>query len=160
MAQNYWILKSEPSVFSIEDLASRPDQTEGWDGVRNYQARNYLKDGMNKGDAILYYHSSIKEPAIVGLCSVVREAYPDTSAWNPDSAYHDPKSIPEKPIWFQVDIQLKEIFTYPVYLRDLKKNPLFQDMILLKRGNRLSVLPASATHFHAILKMAGIKNKR
>ncbi|TYT74990.1 EVE domain-containing protein [Desulfobotulus mexicanus] len=156
MSENCWLVKSEPDTFSIQDLALRPNQTEGWDGVRNYQARNFLRDGMKKGDPVLFYHSRIKKPAIVGLCSVVREGYPDASAWHRDSAHPDPKSTPENPIWYQVDLCLKIIFQSPVLLENLRKDPQMQEMILLKKGNRLSVMPVSTAHYRLIMEMAEI----
>ncbi|TWI66916.1 putative RNA-binding protein with PUA-like domain [Desulfobotulus alkaliphilus] len=156
MSGNCWLVKSEPDTFSIQDLALRPKQTEGWDGVRNYQARNYLRDGMKKGDPVLFYHSRIRQPAIVGLCSVVREGYPDASAWHRDSAHPDPKSTPENPIWYQVDLRLEIIFKGPVLLENLRKDSQMQEMALLKKGNRLSVMPVSPAHYRRIMEMAGI----
>lgn len=105
---NYWLMKSEPDVFSIDDLKKRPHSTEHWDGVRNYQARNFMKDGMKKGDLIFFYHSNCEEPGIVGLAKVVKEAYPDFTSWDKKSKYYDEKSTPEKPRWFMVDVKFQK----------------------------------------------------
>ncbi|MDY0164554.1 EVE domain-containing protein [Desulfobotulus sp.] len=149
----FWLVKSEPSSFSIEDLAARPQQTEAWDGVRNYQARNYLRDHMKKGDLVLFYHSNIPIPAIVGLCMVTREGYPDPTAQDPSAAHPDPRSTPDNPIWYQVDLKLVRIFSRPAALHTLKQDPRLEGMLLLQKGNRLSVMPVSAAHFQSILTL-------
>ncbi len=150
---NIWLMKSEPDAFSIDDLAARKGKREHWDGVRNYQARNFMRE-MKKGDTVLFYHSSCAEPGIVGLASVVKEAYPDHTALNPESKYFDPKSDPDKPRWFMVDIQFKKKLKAPVTLAELKQNPALEGMTLLKRGSRLSVMPVTAEEFDIIQAMA------
>ncbi|AFG37801.1 EVE domain-containing protein [Spirochaeta africana] len=152
----YWLVKSEPDTFSIQDLAGMPDQTEHWDGVRNYQARNFMRDEMRKGDKVLFYHSNTKPPGVVGVCSVVREGYPDHTAWDPESTYFDPKSSPENPRWFMVDIQLQEVLPQYVSLDAMKQNPALEGMRLLQKGNRLSVLPVQEREFREILRMGGL----
>lgn len=151
----YWLMKSEPGEFSISDLASRPDQTEPWDGVRNYQARNFMRDEMKKGDMVLFYHSNTKPPGVVGTACVVREGYPDFTAWDPRSAHPDPKSTPESPIWFMVDIRLATIFSAPVPLPLLREQTELSEMLLLRKGNRLSVLPVTKEEYAHILHLAG-----
>ncbi len=147
-------MKSEPGVFSIDDLANCPNHTEHWDGVRNYQARNMMRDQMRKGDLVFFYHSSCKKTGISGIAKVVKEAYPDHTALDPDSAYFDPKSTIDNPRWFMVDIQFVEKFTHLVSLQRLKENPLLSDLPLVKRGNRLSIMPITATQWDEILTMA------
>jgi len=151
---NYWLMKSEPDAFSIDDLAARKGKREHWDGVRNYQARNFMRE-MKKGDTVLFYHSSCAEPGVVGLASVVKEAYPDHTALDPESKYFDPKSDPDNPRWFMVDIQFKKKLKTPITLAAMKQNPALDGMALLKRGSRLSVMPVSAGEFAIIQSMAG-----
>jgi predicted RNA-binding protein with PUA-like domain len=150
----YWLMKSEPSEFSLEDLKRRPGRTGGWDGVRNYQARNNMRDGMKLGDRVLFYHSSVKVPAIVGVATVAREAYPDASAWDPRSDYHDPKASPEKPIWVMVDVKFEAEFPRPVTLPEMRALPALQDMFLIRKGMRLSVQPVTPEEFDAIVRAA------
>ncbi len=150
---NYWLMKSEPHAFSIDDLAARKGKREAWDGVRNYQARNFMRDDMKKGDQVLFYHSSCPEPGVVGLAKVVKEAYPDPTAFDPESKYFDPKSDPEQPRWFMVDIQLVRKFKRVLSLAELKQNPQFEGMRLLARGNRLSVMPVEKEHFDVVLAL-------
>lgn len=153
----YWLMKSEPESFSIEDLARAPRKTTCWDGVRNYQARNMLRDEMKRGDRAFFYHSSCEPPGIVGIVEIVREGYPDHTAFDPQDHHFDPKSDPAAPRWFMVDVKLVEKFPRALSLRELKQhagNELagFQ---LLARGNRLSVMPVSARHWkfvNSILK--------
>ena len=111
----YWLMKSEPDAFGIDDLAARPGKREHWDGVRNYQARNFMRDDMKKGDKVLFYHSSCAEPGVVGVAKVVKEAYPDPSALNPESKYFDPKSDPDNPRWFMVDIKFVKKFKIELF---------------------------------------------
>lgn len=151
---NYWLLKSEPSTFSIDDLRACPDGTDAWDGVRNYQARNYLR-AMHVGDRAFFYHSSCAVPGIVGIVRVVREAYPDPTAFDPDSEYHDPRSTPDSPRWFVVDVRHERTFADPVTLATLRSRPALSDMAILRRGNRLSVTPVTAAQWNAILEIAG-----
>lgn len=147
----YWLMKSEPDAFSIDDLADRPNQTEPWDGVRNYQARNMLRDDMALGDQILFYHSNCKEPGVVGIAEVVKAGYPDDTALNPDSKYHDPKSTLDRPIWFRVDVRLVRKLSRTVGLAELKTYPELSELALVRRGNRLSIMPVSEDEFHFIV---------
>lgn len=147
-------MKTEPSVFSLEDLQACPDQTAEWEGVRNYQARNLMRDEMKAGDGVLFYHSATKLPAVVGTAVVVREAYPDDTAWSPESKYFDPKSSPENPRWVMVDIRFEEEFPEPLSLAELRENPRLRDMMLLRKGMRLSIQPVARQEFEAILAMA------
>ena len=155
MPRKYWLMKSEPDVFSIEDLRQEPNATAHWDGVRNYQARNFMRDQMKAGDLVLFYHSNCAEPGIAGIAEVVREGYPDHTAWDSQSNYFDPKSTPENPRWFMVDIEWKKSFKSVVLLSELKRNPQFADMKVVQRGMRLSVQPVEKRHFDLILSMAG-----
>ena len=148
-------MKSEPSVFSIDDLAKEPKKTAYWDGVRNYQARNFMRDEMKKGDLVLFYHSNTEPPCVVGVCEVVKEGYPDFTAFDPESKYYDPKSSDEKPRWFMVDVKLKKKFKKPVTLAEIKKNKKLQNMRLVQKGNRLSVMPVEKKEFDEIVKMSG-----
>jgi len=151
---NYWLFKSEPSSFSLDDLKNRPGRTEHWDGVRNYQARNYLRDQVKVGDLVLFYHSNIAEPAVVGIAEVVREGYPDFTAFDPQSKYFDPRSTPEKPAWFMVDVRFVRELPRPVTLSELKETPALSGMPLLNRS-RLSIQPVGKDQWDEILKMAG-----
>ena len=153
--RNYWLLKSEPSCFSLQDLRSRPQQTEHWDGVRNFQARNLLRDEIKAGDLVFFYHSNIAEPAIVGIAEVVREGYPDSTALDPQGEHFDPHSAPDKPIWYMVDVRFVRELPRPVTLSELKSIPELSSMILLKRS-RLSVQPVSEQQWNAILALAGM----
>ena len=150
---NYWLMKSEPDCFSLDHLRARPKQTEHWDGVRNYQARNFMRDGMNKGDLAFFYHSSCPEPGIAGIVKIVRAGYPDHTAWDPDHEHFDPKSSPANPIWTMVDVKFERAFEPPITLTALKHNPALKGMPLLQRGTRLSVLPVTEKQWKAILKM-------
>lgn len=153
---NHWLVKSEPDVFSIDDLANSPEQTTFWDGVRNYQARNFLRDSMKLGDKVLFYHSNTDPMAVTGWCEVTREGYPDTSAFDPGSNYFDSASTPENPVWIMVDIKLREKFPRQVTLQEIKDNPALEGMLLTKRGNRLSVFPVSEAHFNEIVRMGNM----
>jgi predicted RNA-binding protein with PUA-like domain len=155
MAQ--WLMKSEPDAFGIDDLAARPEQTEPWDGVRNYQARNMMRDEMKPGDQIFFYHSNTKEPGIVGIAEVVREGYPDHTAFDPDAKYYDPKSDPDNPRWFMVDLKYVRHLQRTITLTELKEiaandpdGPL-ADFPLVRRGNRLSIMPVSDAQWELIL---------
>ncbi len=147
---NYWLMKTEPSVYGIDDLAAQPDQTDHWDGIRNYQARNYMRQ-MKKGDRVIIYHSNVKEPGIVGIAEVVREAYPDFTAWDPESKYYDPKSTPENPRWDMVDVRLVERFPRTITLEELKADPELADMKVVQKGNRLSITPVTEAQWRRIL---------
>ena len=150
----YWLLKSEPDVFSLEDLKNSPNQTEPWDGIRNYQARNLMRDEMKVGDQAFFYHSRQAEPAIVGTVKVVREAYPDHTSWDPSSKYFDEKSSPENPRWLMVDVQFESEFSRPVTLKELRSVPELKEMFLLRKGMRLSVQPVTEAEFQLILAIA------
>jgi len=149
-----WLFKSEPDAFSIDDLAARPGRTEPWDGIRNYQARNLMRDAMTVGDEGFFYHSSCAVPGVVGTLRVVRGAYPDHTAQDPASPYHDPKATPAEPRWLMVDVQLIERFERTVALKTLKATPALDGMALLRRGNRLSIQPVSDEEWAIILDMA------
>ena len=148
---NYWLMKSEPDAFSIDDLAAMPNKTEHWDGVRNYQARNMMRDQMKKGDLIFFYHSNCKVPGIVGLAVVAKEGYPDHTAFNPEGKYYDPKSDPDKPRWYMVDVKFKRKLKRTISLEELKDRPELAEMALVRRGNRLSVMPVSKEEWEFIL---------
>jgi predicted RNA-binding protein with PUA-like domain len=152
---HYWLLKSEPDCFSIDHLAKKPKQTDQWDGVRNYQARNMLRDEMKVGDQAFFYHSSCPQPGIVGQVKIVKAGFPDPTQFNPEAQHYDPKSTEEKPIWYTIDVQLIKKFKHIVTLDEIKKNPLLETMQLVKRGNRLSIMPVSMPEWQTILSMTG-----
>ena len=147
----YWLFKTEPGCFSLDDLIFSPDTTTSWDGVRNYQARNLMRS-MKIGDLGFFYHSG-KNPAIVGLVEVVREAYPDHTAQDPKNQHYDEKATPDDPRWFMVDVKLVQAFDTPVTLQELKKHPELDGMELLRRGSRLSVQPVEEPFFKYIMQM-------
>jgi predicted RNA-binding protein with PUA-like domain len=145
-------MKSEPSCFSFEDLKASPGGTAHWDGVRNYQARNMMRDDMQIGDGVLFYHSSIKIPAIVGLAVVASAAYPDHTAWwDPASEHYDPKAGPDNPIWCMVDVRYVADLDLPLTREDLRAHPDLSDMGVLKKGNRLSVMPVTEAQWRAVV---------
>ena len=150
----YWLFKTEPDAFSIDDLAAMPDQTEHWDGIRNYQARNFLRDQMKQGDQVFIYHSSCKDVGIVGLAEVVKEGYPDHTQFDPEAKYYDPKSDPENPRWYMVDVKLKKKFSTLLSLAQIKAMEDIQDIGLVKRGQRLSVMPVTEVEFKRLLAAA------
>ncbi len=151
---NYWLLKSEPSTFGIADLETAPDQTTPWEGVRNYQARNFMRDDFRQGNQAFFYHSGVATPAIVGIVEVVREGYPDTTAFDPLSPYYDPASTPVNPRWHRVDVRLIRHVRRAISLAELKRHSaVLGDFALLRRGNRLSVLPVSAAQWAFILAL-------
>ena len=152
MAKRYWLFKSEPNAYSFDDLMSEEDQTAEWDGVRNYQARNLLRDQMKVGDGVLFYHSNAKPMAVIGTAVIVREGYPDDTAWDPDSEHPDPKSTPDNPIWYMVDIKAETELTRQVTLEDVKSTPGLEDMVLVNRS-RLSVQPVKAEEFRIIVDL-------
>lgn len=154
MADRYWLVKSEPGVFAIDDLEKSKDKTTCWDGVRNYQARNYMRDEMKIGDPVLFYHSNTEIPAVTGVCRVVKEGYPDHTAFDKKDAHYDPKSRKEKPTWFMVDIKLVKKFKKPVSLIDIKLNKKLKGMKLVQPGNRLSVMPVDKAEYEEILLMS------
>ena len=143
----FWLMKSEPETYSIDDLRSMKDRTDHWDGVRNYQARNLMRDAMKVGDRVLFYHSNCPVPGVVGLAKVVREGYPDFTAWDPKSNYYDPKSNEENPRWYMVDIQFVSEFDRCVSLKELRTVEELEGMKLLQKGQRLSVQPVEEREF-------------
>jgi predicted RNA-binding protein with PUA-like domain len=148
---HYWLMKSEPEAFSIDDLQAMPEQTEHWDGVRNYQARNMLRDEMKKGDLVFFYHSNCPQPAIVGIMQVVRGGYPDFTAFDPNSKHFDPHSDPDKPRWMMVDVQFVRTLKRPIPLSELRQYHELAGMQLLRKGNRLSITPLSEEQWAFIL---------
>jgi predicted RNA-binding protein with PUA-like domain len=150
---NYWLMKSEPDVFGIEDLVKRPDKTEPWDGVRNYQARNMMRDDMKKGDLAFFYHSNCKEPGIAGIMKIVREGYPDHTAFDAKEKYFDPKSDPDNPRWYMVDVRHVRTLKRIITLTELKTHDELSGLPLVRRGNRLSVMPIIKTHWDFILSL-------
>jgi len=155
----YWLMKTEPTVFSFEDLMKRPLSTDHWEGVRNYQARNYMKDEMRKGDKVLFYHSNCEVPGVVGIAVISREAYPDFFSWDRTSRYYDPKSTPEKPRWFMVDVTREKAFRHIVTLKDLKSEPKLKGMKVLQKGQRLSIMPVTKEEFD-IVSALGMREER
>jgi predicted RNA-binding protein with PUA-like domain len=145
----YWLMKSEPDVYSIDDLER--DRREPWDGIRNYQARNMMRDDMKIGDKVFFYHSSCKQPGIVGVMKVASKPYPDPTQFDPDSRYHDPKSNPDEPRWCLVDVQFVKKLKRTISLTDIKANRALDDMILVRKGNRLSIMPVTEDHWKLIL---------
>ena len=152
--QNYWLVKSEPEVFSISDLEAAPKKTTHWDGVRNYQARNTMRDDMKLDDLVLFYHSNADPPAVAGIVKVVREGYPDHTAFDENDDHFDPKSKKDSPSWFMVDVQHVETFKKPLGLDELRHLKELEDMVLLQKGSRLSVQPVTAKQFEFIVDHA------
>ena len=151
--RRYWLMKSEPDTFSIDDLERV--RTEPWNGVRNYQARNYMRDGMKVGDGVLFYHSNTAVPGIAGLATIASEAYPDPTQFDPKSDYHDPKSTREDPRWLLVDVAFERQLKRVITLDEIKAraDALGEDFALIRRGNRLSVLPVTAAQWKLLLAM-------
>ena len=150
----YWLMKSEPDTFGIDDLMARPKKTEPWDGVRNYQARNMMRDQMQVGDLAFFYHSNCNEPGIVGIMEIVKAGYPDVTAQDPDSKYHDPKATADNPRWYRVDVKFVKKFARTVTLDTLKQQPPLDGMAVLARGNRLSITPVTKQQWDFILGLA------
>jgi predicted RNA-binding protein with PUA-like domain len=152
---NHWLLKSEPDAFSLEDLAAKPKQTTAWDGVRNYQARNMLRDSMKKGDTAFFYYSSCDVPGIAGIVRIVKEGYPDKTAFDPKDDHYDPDSDPKRPRWFVVDVKLVRKLKRIISLDELRRHAgdELSEMRLLQRGNRLSVTPVSEAEWEFILTL-------
>jgi predicted RNA-binding protein with PUA-like domain len=150
---NHWLIKSEPDVFSIHDLAKARNKTTHWEGVRNYQARNFLR-AMKKGDHALFYHSNATPSAVAGVVEIVREAYPDPTAWDAKSDYRDPKASPDNPVWSMVDVKLVAIYPREIPLDELRGVKALAGMELLRRGSRLSVTPVTPAQFRTIEKLA------
>jgi predicted RNA-binding protein with PUA-like domain len=153
--EQFWLMKSEPYEFSIDDLAVRKNQTTYWEGIRNYQARNFMRDKMNIGDRIFFYHSRAKPLAIVGTMEVASEPYPDPSQFDPKSKYFDEKATEEKPRWFLVDVKLIKKFDRPVTRDEIKEEESLQDMMVIKKGARLSIQPVQLHEWEKIHEMAG-----
>lgn len=150
---NYWLMKSEPSTFSIDDLINKPNQTFHWDGVRNYQARNMMRDDMKIGDKIFFYHSNCKPPGVVGIARVCKTSYPDHTAFDPHSPYFDPKSNTANPRWFMVDVKFERKFKTIISLEDIKAQPKLAQFKLVQKGNRLSILPVSQDEWDHIISL-------
>lgn len=153
----FWLMKSEPDAYSIDDL--KRDKTEPWNGIRNYQARNFMRDDMSVGDLAFFYHSSCATPGIVGIMSINKTAFPDHTAWDPKSKYYDPKASKENPIWQMVEVKFMEKLAEPVTLNQLKAEEKLDGLMVTKRGMRLSIQPVSKAHFEQILKLANAKTQ-
>ena len=150
----YWLMKSEPDVFGFDDLKKEPKRTACWDGVRNFQARNMLRDQMQVGDQAFFYHSNCAEPGIVGKMDIVRAGYPDPSQFDSSSKYYDPKSKPDAPRWYMVDVRYLQPLSRPLPLAELKTRSELEGLALVRRGNRLSVMPVSKAHWHFMLRLS------
>jgi predicted RNA-binding protein with PUA-like domain len=150
MEMRYWLMKSEPSDVSIDDLASMPDQTVAWYGVRNYQARNFMRDQMRVGDGVFFYHSTCEEPGIAGIAEVSKLAYPDATQFDRESKYFDPKATPENPRWFNVDVRLVRK-TRLIGIKELRSYPELANMRILQKGNRLSITPIDPAEWNFIM---------
>lgn len=150
---SYWLMKSEPDVFGIDDLHALPKKTDMWEGVRNYQARNMMRDDMRTGELAFFYHSNCKEPGIAGIMKIVRRGYPDFTAFDPDAKYFDPKSDPDNPRWYMVDVRFVRKLKRVITLSELKEHDALADLPLVRRGNRLSIMPISEEHWDFILSL-------
>lgn len=151
---NFWLMKSEPDVFSFDDLKRSVHQTTVWEGVRNYQARNFMRDDMKRGDTVFFYHSNCQPPGIVGIAEVASPAaFPDPTQFDPESPYYDPKSTRENPRWLVVEIRYKRELPRPVTLPDIKSHPVLSQMKVAQRGMRLSIQPVDPHHAHILLKL-------
>ncbi|MBL9115843.1 MAG: EVE domain-containing protein [Verrucomicrobiaceae bacterium] len=153
----YWLLKSEPDVFSFDDLKNRPKKTEPWNGVRNYQARNYMRDDMKVGDLGLFYHSSCPQPGVAGILKITKAAYPDPTQFDKKSEYFDAGAKPDSPRWMMVDVSFAADLPSFVSLESLRDDPMLSDLVILKRGNRLSITPITDTEFKRICTLGGLK---
>lgn len=150
-APQYWLMKSEPDVYSIDDL--KRDTTTYWEGVRNYQARNFMRDQMNIGDQVLFYHSNATPPGVAGIAKISKTGYADFTAWDPKAKYFDPKTDSDNPRWYMVDIQFVEKFSELVTLETIKADPKLTEMLVVKRGMRLSIQPVEKKHFERVVKL-------
>ena len=157
MAKNYWLVKSEEEEYPLSRLQNEPEQKVAWDGIRNYQARNFMRDEMKVGDEILYYHSRCDEPGIVGLAQVVSEPYPDPTQFDKKSKYYDEKSTPDNPRWMLREFGYLKTFTRRITLAELKADPALSDMLVVKKGQRLSIQPVEKAHFSYLSKLASQK---
>ena len=153
---SYWLIKSEPEVFSFADLQAAARKTTYWDGVRNYQARNTLRDAMKKGDRCFFYHSNAEPSGIAGICEVVREGYPDHTAFDPKDPHYDPKSTPDAPTWYMVDVKAVKAFPRLISLGELREVAALKGMVLLQKGSRLSVQPVTKKEWETICALAGV----
>lgn len=158
MQKKYWLMKTEPTVFSFTDLKNRRHATDHWEGVRNYQARNFMRDEMRRGDLALFYHSNCDLPGVVGIVEVTREACPDHTAWDPASRYYDPQSTPEKPRWFMVDVTWRTDLARTVSLQEMKQVKALRGMKLLQKGQRLSVMPVTGDEFDVVVRLGRKKS--
>ena len=156
MPKQYWLMKSEPDVFSFTDLLKAKGKRTCWDGVRNYQARNFMRDTMKKGDGVLFYHSNAKPPGIAGVAEVVKEGYPDHTAFDPKDSHFDPKSDPDAPTWMMVDIKAKKTLPKFLAMDDLKAAKKLAKMAVVQKGQRLSVQPVSPAVWASVLAMGGL----
>ncbi len=150
----YWLFKSEPGCFSIDDLAASPKKTTHWEGVRNFQARNFLRDDVARGDLVFFYNSNAKPAGIAGICEVTRSGYPDHTALDPESMYFDPKASKDNPVWYMVDVKLRQKFSEVMSLTELKNTPGLEEMMVCQKGSRLSIQPVRAAEWKIILKLA------
>ena len=153
--RKYWLFKSEPTAYSISDLVGEPDQTAEWDGIRNYQVRNLMRDEMKLGDGVLFYHSSAKPMAVMGTARIVKEAYPDPTAWDPKDKHFDPRSTPDNPVWLMVDIQAEREFSRPITLQEIKDHPTLRNMVVARRGMRQSIQPVAKEEWDEIIRLGG-----
>jgi len=153
---NRWLMKSEPSAFGLDDLAAAPGGTDRWDGVRNYQVRNMIRDHMRPGEPAFFYHSNTRPPGVAGIMEIASEPYPDPTAFDPEDPHYDPKSDPEAPRWFCVDVRFRERLPRYVPLQELRDCPELEGFPLLRRGNRLSIVPVTEAQWAAICRLAGL----
>jgi len=156
MARRFWLMKSEPDCFSLDDLINSPEKTTPWYVVRNYQARNLLRDEIKPGDGVVFYHSNIPQPAIVGIARVVKEGYPDHTARDPRGDHFDSRTTDDNPIWFMVDVKYVATLKSPLTRDDLRRHPDLAGMGVLKKGNRLSVQPVTSNEWKTILEIGGV----
>ncbi|MFN9720097.1 MAG: EVE domain-containing protein [Planctomycetota bacterium] len=156
----FWLFKSEPDVFSIHDLAGSKGRRTSWEGVRNYQARNMLRDEIQKGDGVLFYHSNADPMVIAGTAEVVKSGYPDHFAWDPDHKYFDDASRADQPVWYMVDIRLRDLFQCPVTRTQLAADPVTSQMMVMKKGSRLSIQPVTEAEWHAVHAIAKLNAAR
>ena len=153
--RKYWLFKSEPTAYSFADLLGETDRTAEWDGIRNYQVRNLMRDDMKVGDGVLFYHSSTTPMAVVGTARIVKESYPDSTAWDSGDKHFDPRSTPDNPVWLMVDIQAEREFSRPITLQEIKGHPKLQNMMVARRGMRLSIMPVAEEEWDEILSLGG-----
>ena len=151
--KKYWLFKSEPTAYSFSDLLGEPDRTAEWDGVRNYQVRNLMRDEMKAGDGVLFYHSSATPMAVIGTATIVKEAYPDSTAWDSTDRHFDAKSTPDNPVWLMVDIQADQEFNRPVTLQEIKAHPRLQAMMVARKGMRLSITPVMKDEWDEVVAL-------